>query len=871
MPIITRSKSFVLYSNKENSQVRMYVTQGEFATTLADFTLYDGTTVLDLTGASEVLFSVYQTDNRNTAVALPVEISNASQGKITVATTQEMSATYDGAGMDCYVQVIYTNKVVKFSGMKIYVKKDPTLDIIAQSPNAQTLINALNKLAMIDAGTGTIEIDDVLSAISTNPVQNKKITQKINEMDNYLSGYSFLYDSFGRIYSYTWDTSITKKVQGVTNGSFGNDVNRNINCYVWLSKNVVSVEEDSLPDVQYIKGIRCEGDVTLPEQYNSLGNKVQRGRSSLSVFYMLASLAFLYNSKLEADDRFTQLNSQIPHKISDLTNDSDFLIPDDISGKEDSSNKKTTIPSNLSTEDNTYPTRLAAKQYIDNLLNALEQFVTGEINQIKSNANAEAATRASGDQALSTRITTEETARQNAISGLQAQLSGKISNANGTVKENNINDGAVTKAKLTTALKNEIDNKIDSEDGVLFIPAQNADNCYLQNVLYVLQSEVAGHIQNTHTMIVSADIDNRAQYRYSVEGGFEYRTQTGLIQEGNPWSEWKSFATASDVTEIDGELSDLLQNLSNNYYTITEIDNLLATINSAITNLTNTVELKANKAADIDDSVSVATIEETQYPSVAAIKRFVTSHIYRKTEIDGIINGHIHNAEMSYGLPISVGFDMYKIPIKIVEGNYINKNMIADSTLTTLFIASNVTEVSNDILDGSNIKIIYVDMDLEDGSALLENVEGLSNVNYIYYRDSNFNFNRYLANALLYIRNLILGINNTNQRIEAKADKATTYQCTVTLDKSAWDNNLQSIAVLSPLYTINQNTVVTMKLSELAKTQLDSCGCESISVETVFDDELEEYILTFEVEGETPTTNITVDLWFNEVVDLTSQ
>ena len=48
-------------------------------------------------------------------------------------------------------------------------KKDPTLDIIAQSPNAQTLINALNKLAMIDAGTGTIEIDDVLSAISTNP------------------------------------------------------------------------------------------------------------------------------------------------------------------------------------------------------------------------------------------------------------------------------------------------------------------------------------------------------------------------------------------------------------------------------------------------------------------------------------------------------------------------------------------------------------------------------------------------------------------------------------------------------------------------------------------------------------------------------
>jgi hypothetical protein len=224
---------------------------------------------------------------------------------------------------------------------------------------------------------------------------------------------------------------------------------------------------------------------------------------------------------------------------------------------------------------------------------------------------------------------------------------------------------------------------------------------------------------------------------------------------------------------------------------------------------------------------------------------------------------------MSYGLPISVGFDMYKIPIKIVEVNYINKNMIADSTLTTLFIASNVTEVSNDILDGSNIKIIYVDMDLEDGSALLENVEGLSNVNYIYYRDSNFNFNRYLANALLYIRNLIIGINNTNQRIEAKADKATTYQYTVTLDHTNWSNNVQVVSIPSVLYTITQNTKVRFNLSESARTQLENCGCESFYVETVLDND--NYVLSFEITGEVPTTDISVSVLLDEVVDLTSQ
>ena len=103
----------------------MYITQGEYATTLANFTLYDGSTALDLTNASQVLFSVYFTHNRNTATTLPVEITDADDGKISVATVANLSANYDGNGMDCFVQAIFPTKTVKFSGMKIYVKADP--------------------------------------------------------------------------------------------------------------------------------------------------------------------------------------------------------------------------------------------------------------------------------------------------------------------------------------------------------------------------------------------------------------------------------------------------------------------------------------------------------------------------------------------------------------------------------------------------------------------------------------------------------------------------------------------------------------------------------------------------------------------------
>lgn len=1003
MDVITKSKNFALYSNKVNSHARMYITQGEYATPLATFTLYDGDSVFNLTGIqnSSILCSVYLTNNINRAVTLPVTIVDAAAGKITVATTQELTATYDGNGFDCYVQIVSQSTLRKWSGMKIFVQPDPTLDIIAQSPNAQTLIDALNKLALINGGTGTVTVDDALSTSSANPVQNKKITAKINEIDEYLSGHSFMYDTYGRIFSYTDATVInsshfSNKQVAETNG-----------CYVWLCKKVTSVQSGALPDAQYIRQIIYEGsdasNLTLASEYQSVNLRV--GRWNHSVFYMLATLAYLYNNTLKTGDAYSKTDSDSRYrKTSTKITIDDFAtaLANLINGKADSANVYTKTESDnkyellghkiqsnnpisssrqTTTADNAnYPSVAALKTFIfnnfytmaeiDNLLDGVldadddESIVSLLANKLdKTDGSVKtnhiytgAVTEEKLATALSTKInakintsnavkfvsnesldnctlsdtiyyvyttdgsgvtgnhvvicsnatnqrtqylfaqeggvqyrkqtkssgswnswgdwvklaTTAKTAElTEAIAALNTAVENLQQNAimktDGSVIEEYINNGAVTKNKLAPALKAELNDKLSTTSGVIFVNSQNANECLAQNTLYVLQTEIDGHIQNTHTLICSKDIDNRAQYRFSVDGGFEYRTQEGLVQEGNPWSEWKAFATS-------GALSDVATSLSENYYTITQIDNALNVINTAISNLNSTVEFKANKVSDIDSSTFVATAEETQYPSVGAIKRLVNSQIYRKAEIDTQLGTHIHNAELWYGLPVTVGFDNYKIPVAVIEGNLINKSMISNNSITTLYIAANVTEVASDILDGSNIATIYVDMDYNDGAILLENVEGLENVDNVYYKDGNYNFNKYLAKALAYIRSLIVNLNGVSQRIEAKADAATDYVLSVTLPSSSWvtgNGRFTQEIDISSLHTITANTRVDVDIDSTAYNQLVSDGCSAIYVETDVTNDVVSLVAVALTNK--PTANVTVQLTLTEVVRVSSQ
>lgn len=250
-----------------------------------------------------------------------------------------------------------------------------------------------------------------------------------------------------------------------------------------------------------------------------------------------------------------------------------------------------------------------------------------------------------------------------------------------------------------------------------------------------------------------------------------------------------------------------------------------------------------------------------------------TNPVIGKIIYDYLVDVQAEN-DKRFALHLSVGFNENGIPIKYINSATLSAGDFTGSNITTAFIGSNVRTIDGGAFANcQNLTDVYIDNKQESVTI----VSGaFPNGVTIHYMDG-FNYGEQIISAVKYLNTVkanaadVYTKSEVNQKIIEEVSKVTTYKISVILDKSVWDNNIQSIAVLSPLYTINQNTQVTMKLSELAKTQLDSCGCESISVETVFDDELEEYILTFEVEGETPTTNITVDLWFNEVVDLTSQ
>lgn len=925
MNIIPRSKDFTLYSNKENSQVRMYITQGEYATTLANFTLYDGSTALDLTNASQVLFSVYFTHNRNTATTLPVEITDADDGKISVATVANLSANYDGNGMDCFVQAIFPTKTVKFSGMKIYVKADPSLDVLAQTDDAHTLIDAINKLALINGGTGTIEVDDALSTTSTKPVQNKKITEKINEMDSYLSGHSFIYDLWGRIYSYSNSSTITPS-------SFGDAITRTNGCYVWLGKNVTSVADNSLPDPQYISQIRYEGkaeDLTIGEMYAS---KVTYGRSNRSVFYFLATLSYLFNNMVTTSNVYSKTDSDNRYRLQTAKiteNDLASVLLTLINGKADSTdvytqtqadntfekttNKKQSISVDRQTttaENVWYPSITAIKSFLftnfytqdevdslldeildetdnESIVSILDNKLNNENNVIKSRHITDGAVteaklaailankinakidisggvkyvtdKASIDDCvlsdtiyyvrttsmsgvtgnhivicvsaanqrtqylfaqeggiqyrkqvksggvygdwgswtqLATTATTTQlsdaiTALNTAVESLQQNA---IMKAQGAVIENYINDGAVTEAKLAPALKSELDNKIDTDKGVLFVSAQNANNCLSQNTLYVLQTEVEGHLQNTHTMIVAEDIDNRAQYRFSVEGGFEYRVQTGLLQEGNSWSEWKSFATASDVTEIDGELSDLLQNLSNNYYTITQIDGLLSPINNLITenNLTN----KKWNFVDVGQVFRSNIFDDYTDPD--------TIYVVRIAAVNSLFFT-INNTQVRY--VDTVGWQK-RVKTNDIWGEWegsIYTGSIQDGAITQDKLASSVYE---SIPTSASSKLITSG--------------GVYN---------------YVAHSL-----------------------------SISLEVSNWNNKMQVFDLSQ--YDITENTKIELDISDTVYSQLDSCGCESISAETIEDNNSMKVVIA--IEGKIPTSDITIGLILSEAINLDS-
>ena len=88
----------------------------------------------------------------------------------------------------------------------------------------------------------------------------------------------------------------------------------------------------------------------------------------------------------------------------------------------------------------------------------------------------------------------------------------------------------------------------------------------------------------------------------------------------------------------------------------------------------------------------------------------------------------------------------------------------------------------------------------------------------------------------------------------------------VTLQTINWSDNTQNLNLSQ--YEVTENTVVILNLSDTAFSQLDLCGCESISAEIKEVNNTLQVVIT--VEGETPTVNITIGLLLTEAINLNS-
>jgi hypothetical protein len=149
-------------------------TQGEGGIKIADLTLRDDNGVIDLTDAAEVLFNANKPNGH--ACSISCNITDASSGSISL--TVETGVTDAVGKVSGAIEAIFPTGSLKFYGINLVVQKDTTTPLIEASSEFSSLVNALNKVAVITP-EGTIEIDEALSEDSANPVQNKVLTEII--------------------------------------------------------------------------------------------------------------------------------------------------------------------------------------------------------------------------------------------------------------------------------------------------------------------------------------------------------------------------------------------------------------------------------------------------------------------------------------------------------------------------------------------------------------------------------------------------------------------------------------------------------------------------------------------------------------------
>ena len=178
--------------------------------------------------------------------------------------------------------------------------------------NANTVFATPEFASVIDGDS--VDGDDIDSRDSVKALY--EAIEYVNELitnNNLSSRYSFMFDIQGRIFSYTWDTDISPN-------SFAKyskyEEKINAGHIVWLASNVTNVQSGALGNADKVSSIRCEApqDKITLNDYSECN--VQYGSSTLSQFYILATISWLLNEKADTPVELSSLSSNVQDLIT---------------------------------------------------------------------------------------------------------------------------------------------------------------------------------------------------------------------------------------------------------------------------------------------------------------------------------------------------------------------------------------------------------------------------------------------------------------------------------------------------------------------------------------------------------------------------
>lgn len=374
-----------------------------------------------------------------------------------------------------------------------------------------------------------ITVDDRLDPESQNPVQNRVITDVINQLEA-----SLLDETAARTEK---DTDLQTQIDAIKSASDVVDV-------VGTYEELENYDTSKLTDNDIVK--------VLEDETHDGETTYYRWDAENETWDYVGAMGPYY-TKTETDALLTALDNELSADITALDTRLTGAINDEAATR---ASADTTLQSNIDAE-------ASARAAEDTAINtALTQEIadrTAADTTLQTNINTEATTRATADTALRTDLTAEITARENGDSSLRTAINSEISDrtAADTAIQNSLDAEVATRTSETTALRNDLTaeaNTRSTQDGIL----QNnidAEATARGNADTTLQNNIDAEAS------ARSSADTTLQNNITAEATARGNADTTLQNNIDAEALARSNADTALGGRIDGVITDLNRNL----------------------------------------------------------------------------------------------------------------------------------------------------------------------------------------------------------------------------------------------------------------------------------------------------------------------